>query len=439
MNQSAVALAADSTVSIGRSKTYDSVNKLFELIKGSNIGVMIYNNASINGTPWETVIKAYRRENSGFTAAYVSDYRDHFFKFISDHEDLLSPADEGYAIIGLCLSRAMELISRLENFPEDIATASGKIVKTRLRSAVDTIIEETAAEDKARHDQMTAAGLITYPADVTKLESEFFGIVSNFVHGFICEENGLAVTAAQEKRLARLWLSDIAFGGADQFDTGIVFAGFGTKDYFPSMVSSRVAARLSGGLIGMETQSTKLSVDSPGDWMTFAQDGPARGWANGIHDDMRHAVKTELNAWTHSRLPQETLDKLQAEGFSKADATKAARVVGDIAHGYLHEFGTYMAEYERRFFQDPMSASIAVLPKGDLGLLAESFVNLTSLRQRMSINQMNTVGGPIDVAVISIGDGFVWMNRKHYFSDKLNPSWHLTHQGRLDYRSETNE
>jgi hypothetical protein len=31
-----------------------------------------------------------------------------------------------------------------------------------------------------------------------------------------------------------------------------------------------------------------------------------------------------------------------------------------------------------------------------------------------------TVGGAIDVAVISKGDGFVWIKRKHYFRPELN-------------------
>ena len=31
-----------------------------------------------------------------------------------------------------------------------------------------------------------------------------------------------------------------------------------------------------------------------------------------------------------------------------------------------------------------------------------------------------TVGGPVDVAVISKGDGFIWIDRKHYFRKELN-------------------
>lgn len=36
---------------------------------------------------------------------------------------------------------------------------------------------------------------------------------------------------------------------------------------------------------------------------------------------------------------------------------------------------------------------------------------------------MATVGGPIDVAIISKGDGFIWIKRKHYFKKELNPQF----------------
>ena len=37
--------------------------------------------------------------------------------------------------------------------------------------------------------------------------------------------------------------------------------------------------------------------------------------------------------------------------------------------------------------------------------------------------ESETVGGPIDVAVISKGDGFIWIKRKHYFKAELNPQF----------------
>ena len=62
------------------------------------------------------------------------------------------------------------------------------------------------------------------------------------------------------------------------------------------------------------------------------------------------------------------------------------------------------------------------MPKEELGGMAEAMVNLTSLKRRVSLDQ-ETVGGPVDIAIISKGDGFIWIKRKHYFDTALNPSY----------------
>jgi len=62
---------------------------------------------------------------------------------------------------------------------------------------------------------------------------------------------------------------------------------------------------------------------------------------------------------------------------------------------------------------------VEVLPKDELAAMAEALVHLTAFKRKMNVG-METVGGPIDVAVISKGDGFVWVKRKHYFPAELN-------------------
>ena len=54
--------------------------------------------------------------------------------------------------------------------------------------------------------------------------------------------------------------------------------------------------------------------------------------------------------------------------------------------------------------------------------IAEVFIRLTQVRRRLSPDS-ETVGGPIDVAVISKADGFVWIKRKYYFDKELNYSF----------------
>ena len=65
---------------------------------------------------------------------------------------------------------------------------------------------------------------------------------------------------------------------------------------------------------------------------------------------------------------------------------------------------------------------VAYLSKEDIAELAEALVHLTQLKLKVS-REPETVGGPIDVAVISKGDGLIWIERKHYFQRELNPRY----------------
>ena len=51
--------------------------------------------------------------------------------------------------------------------------------------------------------------------------------------------------------------------------------------------------------------------------------------------------------------------------------------------------------------------------------MAETLIRIESLKERVT-RETEQVGGPIDVAVISKGDGFIWVKRKHYFDASLN-------------------
>ena len=81
-----------------------------------------------------------------------------------------------------------------------------------------------------------------------------------------------------------------------------------------------------------------------------------------------------------------------------------------------------MDGFRKEYHIEPILEAVSGLPKDQLAELAESLIHITSLRKKFSIDK-ETVGGPIDVAVISKGDGFVWIKRKHYFKADLNPGF----------------
>ena len=80
------------------------------------------------------------------------------------------------------------------------------------------------------------------------------------------------------------------------------------------------------------------------------------------------------------------------------------------------------------------------LPKEELAEMAEALVNLTSFKRRVT-PEAETVGGPIDVAVISKGDGLVWIKRKHYFERELNHRYFYRDQklSNIDIREERHD
>lgn len=64
LNKQAIALAADSAVTIGGSANPKIFNtlKLFALSKHQPVGIMVYSSAEIMALPIETAIKVFRQE-----------------------------------------------------------------------------------------------------------------------------------------------------------------------------------------------------------------------------------------------------------------------------------------------------------------------------------------------------------------------------------------
>ncbi|WP_419936235.1 hypothetical protein [Candidatus Palauibacter sp.] len=86
LNKSAIALAADSTMTVsGTTKRYPG-NKLFALSRSHPVGVMFYNNSEFMGIPWETLFKMFRQRISPSGRPTVADYAEDFLRHICGPE-----------------------------------------------------------------------------------------------------------------------------------------------------------------------------------------------------------------------------------------------------------------------------------------------------------------------------------------------------------------
>ncbi len=107
---------------------------------------------------------------------------------------------------------------------------------------------------------------------------------------------------------------------------------------------------------------------------------------------------------------------------SRATKAKLASSVKVAADSVLKIWREKMVPTVKDKFKREVQDMIYLMPKQDLAALAQELINLTSVKRKFS-SDAESVGGPIDVAVISKIDGFVWVRRKHYFEPRLNPRY----------------
>jgi hypothetical protein len=120
-----------------------------------------------------------------------------------------------------------------------------------------------------------------------------------------------------------------------------------------------------------------------------------------------------------ARYPELVL-KLFEKYVPKRNRSRALKRLQAIGEKLVSALGSGISGYTREMHSDPIVEIVAHLPKEELAAMAEALVNLTSFKRHVT-GQAETVGGPIDVAVISRGDGLIWIKRKHYFEPALNP------------------
>ena len=117
MNKVAVALAADSALTLGSPsgelKVYGSAEKIFQLSANAPVGIMIYGGAEFLGVPWETIIKEFRRGLDRKPLSTLDDYFEALLKFLVNRR-LFPKSDQDTSLMGLAVSFFQDLLSEIE-------------------------------------------------------------------------------------------------------------------------------------------------------------------------------------------------------------------------------------------------------------------------------------------------------------------------------------
>lgn len=407
MNKTGIALAADSAVTVtgnNQKKIYNTANKIFTLSKYHPVGIMIFSSASFMSIPWETIIKLYRKNIGENSFDFLVDYKNDFLKFLKDQNYYTSLESQEFEL-GKFIYWNLNLLKNeaLKNIPDATPADQQDIlffnyIEETLNTNIQALIDSNIITDDFANytlEQFTAFA----DKELRKLVKMIFEerVVSEQIISLLINQFYLHI-----KSDTFLFAS-----------TGLVFAGFGDKEIYPSVTSIQIAEAFDNHLRYFEIKTRSVSDTNDGQILPFAQTDVIDMFLTGVSPDIDYAYMNIYQKFIekYNTILTDILDK---------DSPDLAQEIRDInIEELVSNFRDEMNDIKREKQINPTIDTISILSKEDLAEMAESLVYLTYLKRRISSDD-ESVGGPIDVAIISKGDGFIWKKRKHYFQEELN-------------------
>ncbi|RYG38223.1 hypothetical protein EON81_04195 [bacterium] len=408
MNKLAVALAADSAVSTF-SKVFHTQEKIFALSHEHPVGIMVYNNVDVIGVPFETVVKAFRKDLAGKKLPKLKDYAEEFINYLASDQKVFTADTRTFAIVRVVHNLTYGAFTELqERYIQNFVNLPADDIKKQklLEEWIDDMSPDLKSAEKGS------------PLSPEKApDGSILALIDEKVNSM-----------AEEFPLIALAKDAIAKHVRDSLEypeeieptdfTGFVFAGFGEDDYFPSYCCFKVILADQGFRCIFEKEDSAISADEGAAIRGFAQTEMVVTFLRGYHTNLLLDINREIRALFGTWKNQ----------LGKTTADKAAKksLIG-MQEDVLKTIRSAAKTYSDDNHVNPLLNAIEMMPKPDLANLAESLIDISSMK-RKSADRMETVGGPTDVALITKGDGLVWTRRKHYFDLDLNPGFPMKYK-----------
>ena len=438
LNKESVALAADSAVTIGESedKIYNSANKLFALSKFHPVGIMISGSANFMGTPWETIIKEFRNQLYDESYYHLEDYANEFINFTETNKLGISEEFQSSYVEQVAWSIFAQIKREIRERTDEYISQNVKTDIDQTKKIVSKVIDEIYQTFSKRPD------LDNLPDNYVKnLKKNFKKEISGAIYVFENLPERLPLNKKNENKLFELpffILSKKIF--PEKPTSEVVIAGFGDKDIFPALISYEIESRV---LNKVKYNLPKENIYRMSDHSSpliapFAQSEMVYTFMRGIDPNLKESIENSLKT-RFKQFSKEITNNLQ--GIKDETDAKKKRFENKLNKKVFEILEQFKGDIKEQFVDKHVSSiltSVGVLPKNELANMAEVLVHLTLFKRRVAFDQKETVGGAIDVAVISKGDGFIWIKRKHYFKPEYNP-WFLKTYFKKYKRGEKNE
>lgn len=387
MTSSAVALAADSAVTVDNRKTYNGVNKLFMLSNNPPMGIMTYNLASFLNIPLETLIKEFRYKSVAFSA--IDEFKKGFEEYLGE-------------LVNEYSHNQLSFDDQVNFFVKNIQADLKKYSREDFEGIINNNLKHFNFKELGNY----------YTEIWSKLKD--YNEVFNQILSYYEINSEESLNDLKNFFIGKIFLDPYV---------GIVIAGFEENKLFPSSIHFKINYLYDDNFILTGIEKTEIT----------GKEVLVKPLAQG---DVIHTFLSSIDFNTQFRIMDyfrnsyaeynDTLKTLVNEdsnitGKNKVQILKIISKMEKNAENINNSFNGFVEELKDDH-SNPILLSISSLSKEELSNLAESLIKITSLKRKVQ-SDLETVGGPVDVAIITKGDGFIWTKRKHYFDGDLNPQF----------------
>jgi len=419
INSQGIAIAADSalTVSGGNiKKVYNKSNKIFTLSKYHPVGIAIYNSANFMGIPLETLIKMYRDNLKRKSFGTLKEYKDSFLNFLLVSLQYVSPETKGQQLYNLCRINYTTLPQKIidaigaEKDELQILKKGDAIVKTN-----EIAISEVKKYFDLINGYKKSSTLNIEFSDFENSYKKELDVIVKYIEDEVKKLYvNISLNDDSKKIIKQTMLCVCNLDTIFELSCGLVFFGFGDKEVFPSSQVIVLGSAINNKLRYFEGNMVTIS---PGimnsNILPYVQGDVTYTVLTGIDP----AYQSEINASIKAAF-NTISDAIKPQIKNSKNSIKIAKLITKTSDELISQ----LENYQQLTITSPLLDTLVHMGKEDMAELAESLVNITSLKRKFSTADPSdeSVGGPVDVAIVTKGDGFIWMKRKHYFDIEIN-------------------
>ncbi len=411
MNRYAVTLAADSATTVTKwidgekeVRYFKGANKIFQLSNHQPVGMMIYSSADLHGAPWEVLIKDFRISLKDKSFNELVGYVDEFFKFIENHQHIFPQSKKEEIFRSNVITVSWIYVLQIN---EDKKYRAARIKKSK-----NKISSEILKKNEKKLDRKDLLDGFE-EEELEKALNQYSEDISNQI-----AENlkNIGMDGEIDAKLLTTICIKAKFKEINNLgnETGVVFAGYGDHEFYPSFKEYKCLGFVNNKLVKIEESSESINDDNVSCITPFATTSMINtfmvGFSEDVYSNTRNQLKNTLEKFG-SQLANELGHEIP-ENFEE--------MTSKASDSHINEWlgAAFKAHYT------PLSNVIGSLPVDEMAELAETLISLQSLKEKVT-QPSESVSGPIDVAIISKGDGFIWVRRKHYFEAELNSKFFL--------------